>query len=274
VARGISRQRRLTIIAVPAFVGAVGVGLVGALALSGSGNKTATPPSGQASTSSSGPTTSVSMDPSPSPKVTRSQAQLPSPPATTSGGLTSRTLPSAKSLGAGWVFRVDQGSAEGGYVGNGTPTLARIPSEVVATVLPLGCDRRSGLPTPSHVLETDYRQHTHGTAGVALRLRFTSSAAAGQFIAARRMDLMACANQAIEPADEGQHLVTGLGATGTGTYVSVRTDPTLPRAAQSWTEIAGWLGGRDVVLLAVNARPTQAVVDVNRLSSAVRGVLR
>jgi hypothetical protein len=275
VVLGVSRHRGLLVVAAPAFVAALAVGLVGSLALSNRGSPSAAPLTdlATASTPSAG-TSSPSESTHPSPKPSKvKQAELPKPPATTSGGLTARTLPSAKSLGVGWVFRVDSGSAEGGYVGNGTPTMARKPSEVAMTVLPLGCDQRSDLPMATNVLETDYKQHSHTTAGVALRLRFASSKEAGQFVTARRDDLAACAKQPIGPADDGLHLVTGLASTGQGTYVSVRTDPTLPKAQQTWTEVAGWLGGRDVVLLAINAAPKSAVVDVQRDSTAVRAVL-
>ena len=94
-------------------------------------------------------------------------------------------------------------------------------------------------------------------------------AAAGRFVANRRADLKACAAQ---PADAGVRIVTGLSSTGTGTYVSVRTDATLPKATRTWTEMSAWLGGRDVVLLAINDSATAAVVD--RLSGAARAVLR
>src|SRR6478735_6951991 len=257
---GDARARRgLLMVGAPVFVAAVAVGLVVALALSArSDNGTArasaasssTPPSVASSTSSAPPT----KTPSPSASRPRSSEPAPpSPPATTSGGLTARTLPAAKTLGAGWKSRVDNGSAEAGYVGNGTPTQARDPHEVVMSVVPLGCEQRSSLPMPTHVLEADYRQAAQGTAGVGLRLRFATSAAAGRFVASRRADLKACAAQ---PADGGVRIVTGLSSSGTGTYVSVRTDATLPKATRTWTEISAWLGGRDVVLLAINDKAT------------------
>jgi hypothetical protein len=104
---------------------------------------------------------------------------------------------------------------------------------------------------------------------VGLRLRFATSAAAGRFVTSRRADLKACAAQ---PADGGVRIVTGLASTGTGTYASVRTDATLPKATRTWTEISAWLGGRDVVLLAINDKATAAEVD--RLSGAASAVLR
>lgn len=276
MARGAASGRRGLVIGA-AFVGAVAVGLIAALALT-SGDSP--PPAATAAASSSTPSvsspapesvaTTSSPSESPSPSHSRS-ATLPSAPAKTSGGLTARALPQAKSLGSGWVFRVDNGSAEGGYVGNGTPTVARSPAEVVMTVVPLGCEKRSDLPTPLNVLETDYRHKPSGTAGVALRLRFASAAAAGRFTEARRADLVACAAQPLQAADEGQHVVTGLHATGNGTYVSVRTDVTLPKSERSWTEVAAYLGGRDVLLLAVNKAGTPQ--DVVRLSTAARSVL-
>jgi hypothetical protein len=272
-----SQGRWFLVVAAPVFLAAGGIGLVGAIALSAdSGPAPATGiPSDWPTPSSAASMASPAAEATPSTSQSRtSKPRLPSPPAKTSGGLTARTLPSARSLGTGWAFRVDQGSAEGGYVGNGTPTLARDPHEVVMTVVPLGCEQRSDLPTPTHVLETDYRQRAHAVAGVGLRLRFASTTAAGRFVAMRRVDLAACAKQPMEAADFGLRLVSGLRDAGQGTYVSVRTDPTLPKAERTWTELAGWLGGRDVVLLAVNASSGSAVVDVGRLGSAVRAVLR
>jgi hypothetical protein len=139
------------------------------------------------------------------------------------------------------------------------------------TVTPFGCEQRSDLPTPANALETDYRQKPSGTAGVALRLRFASAAAAGHFFTAHRADLAACAAQPLEQADHGQHLVSALHPTGTGTYASVRTDVTSSEKERTWTEVSAYLGGRDVVLLAVNkaVTPTEAV----RLSGAARSVL-
>jgi hypothetical protein len=276
------RHRRLLLVAAPAFVAAVGVGLVTALALSPGSGSAAGPGSGsgvavrsgqQPSTSAATPRASAPATATPS-RPRKSEPGPPSPPPRTSGGLTARTLPPARSLGAAWGFRVDEGSAEAGYVGNGTPTLARDPREIVMTVLPLGCEQRTHLPTPSHALETDYRQRAQGIAGVGIRLRFATAAAAGRFVSTRRSDLRACATQPREPADLGLRLVSGLRETGQGTYVSVRTDPLLAKADRTWTEVAGWLGGHDVVLLAVNATPDSTLVDVTRLSSAVRGVLR
>jgi hypothetical protein len=263
-------RRRLLMVAAPAFVAAAAVGLVIALAVSSRSNDGTT----AAGTASSTTVPSVASTPpvQASPTVSRprsSEPALPSPPATTSGGLTARTLPAAKTLGTGWESRVDNGSAEAGYVGNGTPTQARDPGEVVMTVVPLGCEQRSTLPVPTHVLEADYRRGTRGTAGVGLRLRFANSRAAGRFVENRRADLEACSAQ---PADNGVRIVTGLSTTGTGTYVSVRTDATLPKAERTWTEVSAWLGGRDVVLVAINDKGTAAVVD--RLSGAARAVLR
>lgn len=265
-----ARRRGLVMIGAPVFVAAVAVGLVIALALSSRSDDGTAAASPASSAAAASVTSSAAEPPSPTPsKPPSSEPAPPSAPATTSGGLTARTLPAARTLGAGWTSRVDNGSAEEGYVGNGTPTQARDPHEVVMTVVPLGCEQRSSLPIPTHVLEADYRHGARGTSGVGLRLRFATSAAAGQFVASRRADLKACAAQ---PADDGVRIVTGLSSTGTGTYVSLRTDPTLPKAARTWTEVSAWLGGRDVVLLAVNH--TAAVAEVHRLSSAARAVLR
>jgi hypothetical protein len=265
-------RRRLFLVAAPVFVAAVAVGLVVALALSArsdDGDAAAAPASSAAdpSVASSPPATATVTPTASGPHG--SEPAPPSPPGTTSGGLTARTLPAARTLGPGWKSRVDNGSAEEGYVGNGTPTQARDPHEVVMTVVPLGCEQRSSLPVPTHVLEADYRQGAHGTAGVGLRLRFAGSADAERFITHRRADLTACAAQ---PADGGVRIVSGLTTTGNGTYVSVRTDSMLPKAERTWTEVSAWIGGRDVELLAVNDTATKD--EIGRLSGAARAVLR
>ncbi len=264
-------RRGLFMVAVPVFAAAVAVGLVVALALSSRSDSGTAAATTISSTTASSAATSAPATGTPSSKSRpqSSEPSPPSPPATTSGGLTARTLPAAKTLGAGWKSRVDNGSAEEGYVGNGTPTQARDPHEVIMTVVPLGCEQRSSLPTPAHVLEADYRHSAQGTAGVGLRLRFATSAAAGQFVASRRADLKACAAQ---PAEGGVRIVTGLSDTGPGTYVSVRSDATLPKAEGTWTEVSAWLGGRDVVLLAVNDLANTVAID--KLSGASRAVLR
>ena len=39
-----------------------------------------------------------------------------------------------QALGAGWDYRVDPGSVEDGYAGNGTPAMSRDPQEVAAVL--------------------------------------------------------------------------------------------------------------------------------------------
>jgi len=273
-------SRPAVLVAGIAFVVAAVVGAIAALALSSGpsrhvGGASAAVPAPSTPKASDRRTSGTSTSTrSPSGTPSRSPASLPGQPDRTSGGLTARTLPSAGSLGVGWTYRVDRGSAEAGYVGNGTPTLARDPHEVVLTAVPLGCEQRSQLPVPAHVLETDYRQRARGTAGVGLRLRFSAPAAAGRFEALRREDLEACARQPLEPGDGGVHLVSGVRSSGRGTYVSARTDASLPAGQRTWTEVAAWIGGRDVVLLAVNAAPGSPVADVARLSEAAGSILR
>ena len=144
-----ARRRGLVMIGAPVFVAAVAVGLVIALALSSRSDDGTAAASPASSAAAASVTSSAAEPPSPTPsKPPSSEPAPPSAPATTSGGLTARTLPAARTLGAGWTSRVDNGSAEEGYVGNGTPTQARDPHEVVMTVVPLGCEQRSSLPIP------------------------------------------------------------------------------------------------------------------------------
>jgi hypothetical protein len=155
---------------------------------------------------------------------------------------------------------VDPGDAEEGYAGNGTPTLARSPREVVQTAVPLGCARPTRMPTPTHALEADYT--LHGATVVAVRSRFAGRAEAARFFAARSANLRACAG-VVASAAIGP-LVGAITEPATGALASDRT----PRS-DPWRELAV-LDGDTVVLLAVQGRHPLAPAATRRLVRLLR----
>jgi hypothetical protein len=124
-------------------------------------------------------------------------------------------MPRPSVLGTGWAFRVDDGSQEDGYAGNGTPTLQRDPGEVAGLAVPLGCVDRGALPRPRWALETDYAHASTGALGLVIRLRFSTDAAAAAFTDGRDAALATCAAQtsSVGPNSTGlvQHLRRLLG---------------------------------------------------------------
>lgn len=171
-------------------------------------------------------------------------------PDDTAGPLTAQDMPPADRLGPGWEVAVDPGDAEAGYVGNGTPTLARDPAEVVALAVPLGCTRRSDLPLPRHALEQTYAAPASGAAGVAVRLRFADAASARRFHEDRSADLRACAAQRVAPGPGGAAPVRDVSRPDAATVRSVRVDPYGNPTTGTWVETAT-LDGADVLLVAV-----------------------
>lgn len=149
---------------------------------------------------------------------------------------------------------MDPGDAEEGYLGNGTPALARDPDEVVLTAVPLGCDRKAPLPTPEHVLEVDYS--FHDTSVIALRMRFEDDGAARTFYDNRRENLRVCRGRS-----GGQAvgvLVGKLQELRRDALLSDRTPDSDP-----WTELAV-LDGSDVVLMAAQSRPGRPPLTTDR----------
>jgi hypothetical protein len=181
------------------------------------------------------------------------------PPAERSGPLRGHDMPRPAALGHGWVFRVDAGSQEDGYAGNGTPTVARDPGEVAGLAVPLGCVDRGHLPRPRWALETDYAHAATGTIGLVVRLRFATVSGATAFMKQRDAALAACAAQTsrVGPNSTGlvQHLRTLAGLT-----VSTRTESGDLHDGSAWTEIAA-VGSpaSDVTMLAVNAAQSSPV---------------
>lgn len=119
-------------------------------------------------------------------------------PAASSGALTAHSLPAAKVLGPGWRLRVE-GSDEEEGVGNGTAYQQRDPREIVATVLPMGCEERSSSSVPVNVLQSTYAMPTEDAYAVALRLRFDSTEHASQFADTLLDDLRTCGDQPDDP---------------------------------------------------------------------------
>lgn len=119
-------------------------------------------------------------------------------PETSSGPLSSETLPTARELGSQWQTRVEGADEEEG-VGNGTAYQARDPDEIVETTIPLGCARRSPSPVPRNVLQSTYQHADTGAYAVVLRMRFESAGDAQEFAQVRRGDLVACRDQPDDP---------------------------------------------------------------------------
>ena len=183
-------------------------------------------------------------------------------PGRTSGELSRRDFPRPRALGGQWRYAVDSGDAEEGYVGNGTPALARSPQEIVQTAVPFGCPRPARMPLPEHALEVDYA--AGGTAVIAIRSQFADVATARTFYTARRDNLRACAGRgggAVGP------LVTGLGPVGRDALLNGRTQRSDP-----WMELAV-LDGDSVVLLASQnraGRPPLTPATAPRFAAAFR----
>lgn len=193
-----------------------------------------------------------------------------SPPATRSGPLSGQDMPRPSALGHGWDFRVDEGSLEDGYAGNGTPTVERDPGEVSGLAVPLGCVDRGHLPRPRWALESDYAHGPTGTIGLVIRLRFTAASDAATFMQRRDAALAACAAQTSTTGTNGNGLVQQLRLTADST-VSTRSDTGDLHDGSAWTEIVA-LGtpDTDVTLVAVNVPQSAPVAHraIVRLSSA------
>jgi hypothetical protein len=221
------------------------------LAAAGCGSSPDRPAStGAASTAAptptpSGPPSVASRAPVPSARASADRSEAPAAgsmdqPASSSGSLTRRSFPTPEELGAGWRYAVDPGDAEEGYAGNGTPTLARRPAEIVRTAVPFGCARRTAMPAPEHALEADYT--LRGATVIAVRGTFGDAARARSFFAGRAANLRACAGRASSPAIGP--LVGAVTSPARDVLASDRT----PRS-DPWREVAV-LDGDAVVLVA------------------------
>jgi hypothetical protein len=191
-----------------------------------------------------------SSSPAPTPTPSATPTALPSfdrtaTPATTSGSLKRASLPLARVLGSGWKARVDGGSVEDGYTGNGTPSVARDPEDTVIAVRPIGCAEESvyaeALPVPRFALEVDYRHRT-GANGVGLALEFADAQAASEFFEVYTRSLALCRS-----GGSGATRVTVQASPGADAVATVTVDPL---EQTTWRELAE-RSGRVVRLLAV-----------------------
>jgi len=249
-------------LAVAAVVGAALLAVAGCSS-DASAQRTAAP----AASSTTGPVTGPVTGPatvSGSPSAS-SATVVPSPgstakPGTRSGSLSQSSFPTPASLGAAWTYSVDAGDAEEGYSGNGTPALARNPTELVRTAVPLGCERPAPMPAPQHALEVDYT--VGGTKVVAVRGSFARADEAEQFFSGRERNLRGCAGRSGSAAIGA--LVAHVSVPAPGTVASDRT----PRS-DPWREIA-LLDGSDVVLVAVQGRDPLTPAQTHRLVDQFR----
>jgi hypothetical protein len=174
----------------------------------------------------------------------------PTTPATTSGTLTQGSLPDPAALGPRWSYRVDEGSAEDGYRGNGTPSVSREPVEVAAVLSPMGC-RPVTLPVPESALEVTYA-HRDGTPAVGLLLAFPDPGTASHFFRLRTQAVRDCVDWPRARAD-----VTVLRDSGR-MFVSV-SDVGVG-GTPVWTEGVRH-DGEQVLFVAVSGRDGAAAVD-------------
>lgn len=204
------------------------------------------------------PAVSTSSSPTASP-VAREPADLETP-ATSSGPLSQRSFPRPRTLGAGWAYAIDPGDGEEGYLGNGTPALARDPREIVQLAVPFGCARRSPMPVPTHALEVDYT--ANGVKVIAIRGEFPDEAAAKAFYTGRTANLDRCRGRS-----GGQAIGTLVGRADrlrSGVLLSDRTPDSDP-----WAELAV-LDGDQVVLVAAQTTldtPPMTAAGARRLAS-------
>ncbi|GAB3835774.1 hypothetical protein [Kribbella italica] len=133
-------------------------------------------------------------------------AQATAPPPAAAGPVSSKNLPPADKLGAGWKTFVDEGGAEAGWLGNKTWTRERSAHQAAYEALPVGCAGRmptSALPVPLHALQATYRTGSDLPA-TALLLRFADQQQAEQYYTGYQTRMTACgtstdAQLAVEP---------------------------------------------------------------------------
>jgi hypothetical protein len=201
-------------------------------------------------------TTPVGMSPAPaptptptvSPSASTSPLDRTAVPARTSGTLGPTSMPLAAALGPRWTSRVDPGSAEDGYTGNGTSVVARDPGDVMAALLPLGCASdavyATALPVPAHALEADYAYRPTGAHASGLVLQFRDAAVARAFVRIYTAALRACRS--------GSTVVTVQPSPGPGLFLSTQVDRV---EHDTWRELVA-PAGRVVRLLAVEGSRT------------------
>lgn len=182
---------------------------------------------------------------------------LPAAPTTappvSAGPLDSATLPEPDELGPGWEYRVEGGDLEDG-AGNGSPFQQRDPHEIVMTTIPMGCEARSESPAPENVLQATYVHPDSGSYAVALRMRFNSPEAAGEFIKVRAADLATCRDQPDDPFSGAPAPVLETSSQGSRTTTAYR----LVGEPETWHGVATTTG-TDVLTFDTDADPTDVV---------------
>lgn len=116
------------------------------------------------------------------------------PPPAAAGPVTTRNLPAASSLGAGWKTYADPGGAEKGFLGNNTWTRRRDGHQAAYEALPVGCANplpSGSLPVPEHALQGSYRTASGGSATV-LVLRFSEAGKASSYYQGYQARMTAC----------------------------------------------------------------------------------
>jgi len=232
----------------------------GALLLSAcsSSSETSAATSQAAFASSPTPSTSTSPPPSASPTPVPSSASpsatpldRTATPGRTSGTLGPTSMPLAAALGPRWTSRVDPGSTEDGYTGNGTSVVARDPRDVADALLPLGCVSEAvyatPMPVPKHALEADYAYKPTGAHAIGLLLEYADSATASRMVRLYTAALRRCRAGA-----GGTMVVTVERAPGTGLFASRQVDTV---AHETWRELVA-PAGRVVRLIAVEGATT------------------
>lgn len=172
--------------------------------------------------------------------------------------LSKELLPQPAALGSQWRYRVDAGSSEGGYQGNGTPAMARDPQEVVAALTPLGC-KPVQLPVPTSALEVTYGD-AKGTPAVGLLLEFADDDVATSFFD-RRADVMRdCAAATSSQAD------VDVLRDEPASFISVRNEHV--GETPIWTEGVQQTGGRVLFVAVAGAGATATEVVTSALQSS------
>lgn len=197
------------------------------------------------SSPATGPSVSSAASP---PVVVPSGIPTPGPAPSTTAGLTQSSLPAPKELGRAWRYRVDPGSPEAGYQGNGQPAQVRDPAEVAAGIAPLGCrPPATAPPLATAALEVDYGRTRPTADGVGLLLVFASHEQAQVFFASYTGVLRQCATHPLPGAPR----ITLVPQGSSTVFGSIRVDPASDPTFPVWAE-AVRLSGRTVRLLTVS----------------------
>ena len=154
-------------------------------------------------------------------------------------------------LGPGWTSRVDKGSEEDGYTGNGTSVVARDPGDVVAALAPVRVRVRGRLrhaaPGAEARARGRLRLRAHRCARRRPRPRVLRPASARRFVDVYTTALRACRAGAGATA-----VVTVAAAPGAGLFASTLVDRD---AGETWRELVA-RAGRVVRLISVEGAST------------------